>query len=50
MLITKKNILALGKDFVQEMNGAAIYAEKLYPSKKILFELALQWSKQLLIC
>ena len=30
MLITKKNdILVLGKDFVQRINGAIIYAEKL---------------------
>ena len=26
----KNNILALGKDFVQGINGTAIYAEKLY--------------------
>ena len=26
----KKNILVLGKDFVQEINGTTIYAEKLY--------------------
>ena len=31
MLITKKNnILVLGKDFVQGINGTTIYAEKLY--------------------
>ena len=31
MLITKKNnILVLGKDFVQGINGTKIYAEKLY--------------------
>ena len=31
MLTTKKNnILALGKDFVQGINGTKIYAEKLY--------------------
>ena len=31
MLITKKtNILVLGKDFVQGINGTEIYAEKLY--------------------
>ena len=37
----KYNILALGKGFVQGINGTAIYAEKLYPNKKKLFELAL---------
>ena len=26
----KNNILILGKDFVQEINGTTIYAEKLY--------------------
>ena len=26
----KKNILVLGKDFVQGINGTIIYAEKLY--------------------
>ena len=26
----KSNILALGKDFVQRINGTTIYAEKLY--------------------
>ena len=32
MLITKKkNILVLGKDFVQGINGTTVYAEKLYP-------------------
>ena len=31
MLITKNNnILVLGKDFVQGINGTTIYAEKLY--------------------
>ena len=31
MIITKKNnILVLGKDFIQEINGRTIYAEKLY--------------------
>ena len=30
MLITKKNILVLGKDFVQGIKGTTIYAEKLY--------------------
>ena len=30
MLITKKNILVIGKDFAQGINGTAIYAEKLY--------------------
>ena len=31
MLTTKQNnILVLGKDFVQGINGATIYAEKLY--------------------
>ena len=30
MLITKNNILVLGKDFVQGINGPTIYAEKLY--------------------
>ena len=30
MIITKKNILVLGKDFVQGINGTTIYAEKLY--------------------
>ena len=32
MLITKKYIyiLVLGKDFVQEINGTTIYAEKMY--------------------
>ena len=30
MLITKENILVRGKDFVQGINGTAIYAEKLY--------------------
>ena len=30
MLITKKNILVLGKNFVQGINGTTIYAEKLY--------------------
>ena len=30
MLRTKKNILVLGKDFVQGINGTTIYAEKLY--------------------
>ena len=31
MLITKKNnILVLGEDFVQGINGKTIYAEKLY--------------------
>ena len=37
----KNNILALGKDSVQGINGTAIYAETLYPNKKNLFELAL---------
>ena len=31
MLITKKNILVVGKDFVQGINGTTIYAKKLYP-------------------
>ena len=32
MLITKKNnILVLGKDFVQGINGTTIYVEKIYP-------------------
>ena len=41
------NILVLGKNFTQEINGTTIYAEKLYSinfteiNKKILFELAL---------
>ena len=26
----KNNILVLGKDFVQKMNGTTIYAEKMY--------------------
>ena len=30
MLITKNNILVLGKDFVEGINGTTIYAEKLY--------------------
>ena len=30
MIITKNNILVLGKDFVQGINGTTIYAEKLY--------------------
>ena len=30
MIITKKNILVLGKDFVQGIIGTIIYAEKLY--------------------
>ena len=30
MLITKKKILVLGKDFVQGINGTTIYAEKWY--------------------
>ena len=30
MRITKKNILVLGKDFVQGINGTTIYAEKMY--------------------
>ena len=43
----KNNILVLGKDFVQGINCATIYAEKLYKidftekNKKIFFELAL---------
>ena len=32
MLIRKKNnVLVLGKDFVQGINGTTIYAEKLHP-------------------
>ena len=30
MLTTKKNILVLGQDFVQGINDATIYAEKMY--------------------
>ena len=30
MLITKNNILVLGKDFIQGLNGTTIYAEKEY--------------------
>ena len=30
MLITKKNILVLDKDFVQGINGTTTYAERLY--------------------
>ena len=30
MLITKKNILVVGKDFTQGLNNTTIYAEKLY--------------------
>ena len=30
MIITKNNILVLGKDFIQGINGTTIYAEKLY--------------------
>ena len=43
----KKNILVLGKDIVQRINGTTTYAEKLYSinftekNKKILFELEL---------
>ena len=43
----KKNILVLGKDFVQGINGTTIYAEKLYKinftekNKKNLFKFAL---------
>ena len=43
----KKNILILGKDFAQGINGTAIYAENLCKinfkenKKKILFKLAL---------
>ena len=29
-MLTTKNILVLGKDFVQGINDATIYAEKLY--------------------
>ena len=42
-----KNILVLGKDFVQELENTTIYAEKLYSvtftenNKKILLKLAL---------
>ena len=45
MLITKKkDILVLGKDFVQGINVTTIYAEKLYKinfTEKNLFKLAL---------
>ena len=43
----KNNILVLGKDFIQGINGTKIYAEKMYSinftenNKKICFELAL---------
>ena len=30
MLITTKNILVLGKDFIQRLDNTTIYAEKLY--------------------
>ena len=30
MLITKKNILVLGEDFIQGINDKTIYAEKTY--------------------
>ena len=30
MIITKKYILVVDKDFVQETNGTTIYAKKLY--------------------
>ena len=41
----KNNILVLGEDFVQGINGKTIYAEKLYKinftEKKIFFEFTL---------
>ena len=52
----KNNILVLGKDFIQGINGTIIYAEKMYKinftekDKKFLFKIALYWSKQLFIC
>ena len=48
MLITKKNILVLGKDFVQGINGTKFYAEKLYlinfTEKKNFFCLSLHYN------
>ena len=48
-----KNILVLGKDFVQELDNTTIYVEKLYSinfteiSKKFCFSLHYIWSKHL---
>ena len=30
MLITSNNILVLGEEFIQGINGTTIYAEKMY--------------------
>ena len=51
----KKDVLVLGKGPMQGLEHT-LTAEKMYSTnftvtkKEILFKLALQWSKQLLIC